>query len=173
VRLGSKVHYCIKGFFGKQLLQESAVLDCAMDESMSCCRVWGKILKIGEIASVRQSIKVDNTPGGSFNKNMADEVCPNKSGATGYQQSFCAHSIVRLVKRWGGPSPTVLKLQPYSSHDPEVCIIPPKQLMCQQVQKEHTLYSLVLAHSIQAKFTCGRLDTTISGSMVHFPWKIK
>ncbi len=34
--------------------------------------------------------------------------------------------------------------------------------MCQQVQKEHTLYSLVLVHNIQAKSTCGRLDTTLA-----------
>ena len=37
-----------------------------------------------------------------------------------------------------------------------------KQLMCQQVQKEHTLYSLVLAHNVQSKSTCGRLDTTLA-----------
>jgi hypothetical protein len=144
MRLGGEVHYRIKGFFGKQLLQESAILDCSMDELMSRCRVWGKILKIGEITSVRQGIKVDNTPGGSLGKNMANEVCPNKTGATGYQQSFCAHSIVRLVKRWGSPSPTGLKLQPYSSYDPEVCIIPPKQLMCQQEYSGKTQYPLLL-----------------------------
>jgi hypothetical protein len=83
VRLGGEVHHSIKGFFGKQLLQEGAVLDCSMDESMSGYRVWGKILKIDEITSVSQSIKVDNTPVGSLDKNMANEVCPNKSGATG------------------------------------------------------------------------------------------
>jgi hypothetical protein len=83
VRLGSEVHYRIKGFFAKQLIQKSAVLDCAMDESVSCCRVWGKILKIGKIASVSQSIKVDNTPVGSLGKNMANEVCPNKTGTAG------------------------------------------------------------------------------------------
>jgi hypothetical protein len=54
-----------------------------MDESMSCCRVWGKILKIDEITSVSQSIKVDNAPVGSLGKNMANKVCPNKSGAAG------------------------------------------------------------------------------------------
>jgi len=37
-----------------------------------------------------------------------------------------------------------------------------KQLMCQQVQKEHTLYSLVLVYNIQAKSTCGRLDTALA-----------
>jgi hypothetical protein len=56
-----------------------------MDESMSCCRVWGKILKIGKIASVGQSIQVDNAPVGSLGKNMADEICPNKSGTSGNQ----------------------------------------------------------------------------------------
>ncbi len=37
-----------------------------------------------------------------------------------------------------------------------------KQLMCQQVQKEHTLYSLVLVHNIQAKFTCRRLNIVLA-----------
>ena len=94
MRLGGEMHHRIKGFFGKQLLQEAAVLDCSMDELMSYCWVWGKILKIGEITSVRQSIKVYNTPGGSLGKNMANKVSPNKSGATGYQEVFFAHNIV-------------------------------------------------------------------------------
>jgi hypothetical protein len=34
--------------------------------------------------------------------------------------------------------------------------------MCQQVQKKHTLYSLVLVHNIQAKFTCRRLNTALA-----------
>jgi hypothetical protein len=54
-----------------------------MDESVSCCRVWGKILKIGKIASVSQSIQVDNTPLGSLGKNLADEICPNKTRTAG------------------------------------------------------------------------------------------
>jgi hypothetical protein len=37
-----------------------------------------------------------------------------------------------------------------------------KQLMCQQVQKKHTLYSLVLTHNIQAKFTCRRLNIVLA-----------
>jgi hypothetical protein len=78
------------------LIQESAVLDCAMDKSMSCCRIWSKTLKISKIASVSQSIQVDNAPLGSLGKNLADEIGPNKSGATGYQEVFFAHNIVGM-----------------------------------------------------------------------------
>jgi hypothetical protein len=67
-----------------------------MDESMSCCRVWGKILKIGKIASVGQSIQVDNAPVGSFAKNMADEICAYKTGTTGHQKVSCTHIRARF-----------------------------------------------------------------------------
>jgi hypothetical protein len=72
--------------------KNGAVHVCAMDESMSCCRVWGKILKIGKIASVGQSIQVDNAPVGSFGKNMADEICAYKTGTTGHQKVSCTHT---------------------------------------------------------------------------------
>jgi hypothetical protein len=83
MRLSGEMYNSVDGLLGKEPIQEGAVLDCSMDESMSCCRVWGKVLKIYKIASVGQSIKVDNTPAGPLVKDVADKICPNKTGTAG------------------------------------------------------------------------------------------
>jgi hypothetical protein len=54
-----------------------------MNEAMSSSLLWGEVFKIGEIASVGQGIKINNAPVGPLGKNMADEVCPNKTRTAG------------------------------------------------------------------------------------------
>jgi hypothetical protein len=136
VRLGSKVYYCIKGFFGKQLIQEGAVLDCAMDESMSGCRIWSKILKIGKIASVGQSIQVDNAPGWLLCKDVADKVRTNKTGTAGHKEVFFLHTPA-LVESFTSSSLSQPPLKTNGLIEKSWNLkLSFKQVMCQPVLKE-------------------------------------
>jgi hypothetical protein len=90
------MYHRIKAFLFKQLVNKGAVLDCSVDETMSSRRLWGKILKIGKIASIGQRIQIDNAPVWPLTQDMANEVCPYKSGTPGHQEIFFAHNIFTM-----------------------------------------------------------------------------
>jgi hypothetical protein len=54
-----------------------------MNEAMSSSLLWGEVFKIGEIASVGQGIKINNAPVGPLVKDVANKICPNKTGTAG------------------------------------------------------------------------------------------
>jgi len=83
MRLSGEMHNSVDGLLGKEPIQKGAVLYSPMNEAMSASMLWAEVFKVGEIASVGQGIKINNAPVGPLGKNMADEVCPNKTRTAG------------------------------------------------------------------------------------------
>jgi hypothetical protein len=83
MRLSGEMYNSVDGLLGKEPIQKGAVLYSAMNEAMSASMLRAEVFKVGEIASIGQGIKINKAPVGPLDKNMADEVCPNKTRTAG------------------------------------------------------------------------------------------
>jgi hypothetical protein len=88
-----EVHHTVEALLGEEAIKENFVPYISMDETVSIRQASGKILKIGEVPRVGQGIQIDNTPVLPRRQDVADKVCPDKTGTSGDQYGLYAHNV--------------------------------------------------------------------------------
>jgi hypothetical protein len=88
-----EVHHHVEALLGEEASKKNFIPYISMDEPMPVCQASRKVLKISEVARVGQGIQIDSTVVLPCRKDVADEVCPNKSGTAGNQYGLRAHNV--------------------------------------------------------------------------------